>query len=199
MSRTCSCGATLPDDARFCHRCGKPLYEEPVVQGEAPPPETRVAPAPSESAINLSDPIALRTALSVAGITVLLEIAVRPLVLLAPLLGGFLAVMLYARRTGRYLSVSEGARLGWITALMNVLIATVLLSVFMAINGSAIINMIRDQMKTQGVPLEQQQFLSTTSGLITFALFMWIFVFGFTTLMHLAGGALGAKLARKPR
>ena len=25
----CTCGAQLPPDARFCHKCGKPQYDYP--------------------------------------------------------------------------------------------------------------------------------------------------------------------------
>src|SRR5438093_11633008 len=34
----CTCGAELPEDARFCHRCGKPQREEIVVEQPLPPP-----------------------------------------------------------------------------------------------------------------------------------------------------------------
>jgi len=40
MSEFCSCGAQLPPDALFCHKCGKPQRElvapEPEVQAERP-------------------------------------------------------------------------------------------------------------------------------------------------------------------
>src|ERR1700751_3927993 len=28
----CTCGAQLPDDARFCHRCGKPQFEDDIAR-----------------------------------------------------------------------------------------------------------------------------------------------------------------------
>src|SRR5258707_7098587 len=35
----CTCGAQLPEDARFCHKCGKPQRDEPhLVEPEPPPP-----------------------------------------------------------------------------------------------------------------------------------------------------------------
>ena len=38
----CTCGAALPEDARFCHKCGKPQYEEDIARlnavDEPPPP-----------------------------------------------------------------------------------------------------------------------------------------------------------------
>ena len=34
----CTCGAQLPPDARFCHKCGKPQYDYPVVEEAEPEP-----------------------------------------------------------------------------------------------------------------------------------------------------------------
>ena len=32
MPEFCTCGAELPPDARFCHRCGKPQREETALE-----------------------------------------------------------------------------------------------------------------------------------------------------------------------
>jgi predicted amidophosphoribosyltransferase len=41
MPEFCTCGAELPPDARFCHRCGKPQREEIEPETVAPiPPGT---------------------------------------------------------------------------------------------------------------------------------------------------------------
>jgi len=44
----CTCGAQLPPDARFCHKCGKPQYDYPAIEDErvepVPPPAVAAAP-----------------------------------------------------------------------------------------------------------------------------------------------------------
>ena len=37
----CTCGAQLPPDARFCHKCGKPQYDYPGVEEPEPAPPLR--------------------------------------------------------------------------------------------------------------------------------------------------------------
>ncbi len=39
MPDFCTCGAQLPPDALFCHKCGKPQREIAPVAAEAPAPE----------------------------------------------------------------------------------------------------------------------------------------------------------------
>ncbi|HYL84477.1 MAG TPA: zinc ribbon domain-containing protein, partial [Candidatus Angelobacter sp.] len=50
MPDFCTCGAQLPPDARFCHKCGKPQYDYPGLAEETappePPPVALPAPAP---------------------------------------------------------------------------------------------------------------------------------------------------------
>src|ERR1700722_12999897 len=48
----CTCGAELPPDARFCHKCGKPQYDYPGLVEETPEPLAPtivIAPARPES------------------------------------------------------------------------------------------------------------------------------------------------------
>jgi hypothetical protein len=67
MPEICSCGAQLPPDARFCHKCGKPQREEPLAEAligqmQAPlaPPAAVVAlPVP----LSFRNPVALRVGL----------------------------------------------------------------------------------------------------------------------------------------
>ena len=48
----CNCGATLPQDARFCHKCGKPQYESDIVRlQEHTREENSGGAATSESAL----------------------------------------------------------------------------------------------------------------------------------------------------
>src|SRR5258708_21315931 len=50
MPDFCSCGAQLPEDARFCHKCGKPQREEIVVEPPPAPPAAAAPPAPGDAA-----------------------------------------------------------------------------------------------------------------------------------------------------
>ncbi len=74
MPEICTCGAQLPPDARFCHKCGKPQREEIVVEpveAFAPQPPPLVEAAPLQ-ALNFRNPIALRVGLLAAGLLCLL-------------------------------------------------------------------------------------------------------------------------------
>jgi hypothetical protein len=44
MPDFCSCGAQLPDDARFCHKCGKPQRDEPLMVQEPEPVQRPIEP-----------------------------------------------------------------------------------------------------------------------------------------------------------
>ena len=72
MPEFCTCGAQLPPDALFCHKCGKPqrdivtpeiepnTYPAAVEASVAPPPPApRLQPLP----LNFHNPIAVRIAL----------------------------------------------------------------------------------------------------------------------------------------
>src|ERR1041384_1004295 len=117
MPDVCTCGAQLPPDAQFCHKCGKPQRE--IVEPEpaapppvlAPPPEPRRQTAP----VNFRNPAALRIALLVA-------ISATALGFVLPFLNwlaaGFFAVFFYCRKTGYELNVGGGVKLGWITGVL---------------------------------------------------------------------------------
>ena len=119
MSESCSCGARLPPDAVFCHKCGKPQREilvpeiqilEPVQS--APPPPLRPEPPP----LNFQNRAAVRIALLVAVSATLLSISIQPFISWAA--AGFVAVFFYRRKTGSLLNVNAGVRMGWITGLL---------------------------------------------------------------------------------
>ena len=72
VNEFCTCGARLPEDARFCHKCGKPQREEPEIEAlareaeptvevEAAPIPTATAP-PALSTIGFRNPVAVRAA-----------------------------------------------------------------------------------------------------------------------------------------
>jgi hypothetical protein len=121
----CSCGASLPEDARFCHKCGQPQYEEDIARlnavEEPPPPPTASLPTPATSLrplarISFANGRAVRITLSVAAFSLL---AVFFVALIAPALiiplflaAGFSAVRIYINRTNESLNPSGAAFLG---------------------------------------------------------------------------------------
>src|SRR5580658_6163261 len=108
MPDTCTCGATLPPNARFCHVCGKPQRDEPVMHAaaeQAAPPPVVAAPPPaviSALSVNFHNPVAVRVGLMMAAIASLLSCM--PYLSLGFFIwwvsAGFFSVYLYRRRTG---------------------------------------------------------------------------------------------------
>ncbi|MEI9814090.1 MAG: zinc ribbon domain-containing protein [Acidobacteriota bacterium] len=75
MPEFCTCGAQLPADARFCHKCGKPQRDEPVMEPEVATPVVvpveAVPPPVAAAPINLRNGIAVQSALLACGLTIL--------------------------------------------------------------------------------------------------------------------------------
>ncbi len=121
----CSCGAVLPEDARFCHKCGKPQYEEDIARlnaVEAPAPVPAAQPAATAqppSRIGFGNRRAVRITLAVAGFSLLAISIIANLAppLLFPILvaAGFTSVRVYLSRTAENLTASGGAALGAMT------------------------------------------------------------------------------------
>ena len=201
MPSSCSCGAPLPDDARFCHRCGKPQWEQDAAFTSAPEPPrvTATAPPPAPvsglSHVTLGNPLVLRTSLLVATLTAMIEMI--PFVsLIAPILGGFFTVSLYQRRSGVGGFVGDGAKLGWLTAVFNAILLTILISATISFSGFNM-DAVRDQMRHQAFSPEQLQMVNSPWFLAFIVLFGWLVLFAFSSLLHIAGGALGARFARQ--
>lgn len=209
MSESCSCGAVLVEDARFCHRCGKPHGESLLPPETAPEPPVApvarvVAPAP---AVSWHDPLAVRVALLTASVTAvpyLLLALMGPLLLVWFAGGGFSAVTLYRRHSGRVLTRREGARLGWLNGLIAFLIATVFFSVYLLFSG---INGLRD-MLISGLPHDApryQQVSAMYQDPAVFGLavvFAWVFLGALAALGSVAGGAFAGVrpgITRTPR
>ncbi|MGQ9632615.1 MAG: zinc ribbon domain-containing protein [Bryobacteraceae bacterium] len=207
MPEFCSCGAQLPPDALFCHRCGKPQRELPVVQEEpAPslPPVQPESPIPAlPPGIGLRNSQAVRVALLTGSLTFLVSLMPLPIVLRFLLLvaAGALSVYLYRRRSGMDLEVPSGARMGWITGLFCFVIFTVLFTVSVAVltvilRDASLEAAYRQQMSSMGMSPENIQqameALQNPAQLIGALLTAFVIL---TTLPAL-GGALGARLFR---
>jgi hypothetical protein len=209
MPEFCSCGAELPPDSLFCHKCGKPQREvtapEPEPESEAelvpgPPPAAPVAAEPQPPALNFHNLVAVRIAFVIAPVAFLLS-WIPAVNLLLWIAAGFLAVFFHRRRTGILLDVRAGVRLGWITGVIMFAITTVIFTltiVPLAANGS-IATLFRQQLKNPSDPNVQEalHMLETAPGLATILLVMLLMLFVFITLLSMAGGALGAKFVSR--
>lgn len=205
MPDFCTCGAQLPEDARFCHKCGKPQRDEPLLVEEQP--EVVIAPLPPPPAepppISFRNPAAVRVALAtgvpVVLLTGLLSAVAGALTIVVPLAGGFFAVYLYRRRTGERITVLAGARLGWISGIVVFAILTVLLTVMvLMLSQPDFVQSMRDQMaKMSSVSQEDLtkgiELLRTPSGLGLALLDAFVTY----TLLTALGGAVGAKFLNR--
>ncbi len=199
MREFCTCGAKLPEDARFCHKCGKPQRDEPLLAGEpvAPPPPPLPAVPPQFPPIGFHNRIAVRIALLFGLLSLimsgLLGQMVPAMFLIWLIVAGFLCVLLYRRRTGQRLSMLHGAHLGWICGLFVFAIVIVLFTVGVVSDPSALDKM-REQLKeAQGSGVDVNQVvdaLRTPSGIV----FGLLGAFLLLTALPAFGGAIGAKI-----
>lgn len=201
MAERCTCGAILPEDALFCHRCGKPqreiLVEEPEPEAVAPPP-LPVAPAPTP--IGFHNGPAVRIAL-VAGIVAIVVLMVTGQVAAMQLLfpfwliaAGFFAAYMYRRRTGQRLTPLSGAHLGWIAGIFGFVIMTMFLTVMgIALSEPSAVSMMRQQWESAGrsaadfnIILDAFHSPTKIAAVLSFVLLLF-------SVLPAFGGALGAK------
>jgi hypothetical protein len=194
MPEYCTCGAQLPEEALFCHKCGKPQREIVEPEPVAPPPEPLTAPPqaqarPEITTLSFRNPIAIRIAITAAGVATLLSF----LPYLNWLAAGFFAVFFYRRRTGALLTMESGVRMGWMTGVMMfammALLLTLSLLFFQAAGGIAA---VQAEFKNAVDPRVLEALKTLQSGPEVFRLLVTLFVF--TTLLSMAGGAIGAKM-----
>lgn len=212
MPEFCTCGAQLPPDARFCHKCGKPQQEEPA--SEAAPPDTNpLSPVPGRTssaaalekdaplALNFRNPVAVRVGLTLASVATLLSslpwLSYGGFIWLFS--AGFFSVYLYRRRTGQPLTVRSGARMGWITGVLSFVIITILFTIsIVAMRTGDLAGLYRERMPVQDRNMEQAlQLLQSPGGLASILLLSLLVMFVLITSICTAGGALGAKIAGK--
>lgn len=196
MSELCTCGAQLPPDARFCHKCGKPQREEPhLVEAEAPPPPPPPQPPPPEPArIGFHNRTAVGIALRVAVGAFLLSAVSGIFSILWLIAGGFFCVYLYRRRTGQRLSVLSGAHLGWLAGMFVFVIAAILVTALIALlTDPGFAAQAQEQWKRSFSEADVKRLLEVlrSPGGIASVFAMLFLSF---TLLPAFGGAIGAKL-----
>jgi hypothetical protein len=209
MPEYCTCGTQLVEGSRFCHKCGRPTSGEAEIPTEVPriilaPP---VLPAGVAQEVSFANPAALRIAFAAAALTILLDFNpfVGFLFIVWSMGAGFMAVWMYRKRTGRPLSVSSGAKLGWITGVFTFGIMTVLLTTFAVLSDGKWADEIHQQMTQQMTTNwahdpNYQQMLRTLENPATFAMAIFLVMVIFFVLLSLAsvaGGALGARFSNK--
>jgi hypothetical protein len=207
---SCTCGAILPEDARFCHKCGKPQFEENIaaLNSEQEPESIQTAPKPST--ISNAPPVGISFKNSRAVVISLVVAAGAmlcffPIALLAPPLFpvflcavGFVAVRVYKGRSAEALSTSAGARLGWMTGLWIFLVFAVLLALSAIMVASP---ELWQQLQETWARLPQTAPLTSLSqhDFLVRLLVMFPFFFFLFTLLPGLGGILGAKLTLRKR
>jgi hypothetical protein len=217
----CTCGAKLPDEARFCHKCGKPQFEEPPPIPEdttdlrelalanevrAAAEATLGAAAMGPAPISFHNGHAVRTAfLSALLVWMLMIVPIggpigilfRLFILLA---GGFVSVYFYNKRTGETLTVTAGARMGWITGVVFYVIWMVFFTITLILLQSegGLLKAYQEQLKESAAPqagVEQlMEIMKSPEMFATMLVVTLGVVFFVFTLSMIAGGALAAKI-----
>jgi hypothetical protein len=203
----CTCGAQLPPDARFCHKCAKPQYDDPAfhqeIEAAAPLPPPLLPVVPSVPNIDFHNRIAVRAGFVAAVLGVALSMVPLPLAPVRLLVGflaaGVLAAYLYRRRTGQALSVRSGARIGWITGIFAFTITMVLstLGTLAASSQGKLAEVLRSQALDPSQAEVINQALREPATLVVVILISLVMLFILLTALPILGGALCAKLLEK--
>ena len=202
MEQRCTCGAALPDDARFCHRCGKPQYEEDIARlAEQEPPSRPVSLLVEPAVLSSPGRISFKNSRAVATSIVAAVLAffgffvvastfypLWPMILLA---AGFFAVFAYNRHSREPISIAAGARLGMMTGLWFFL-AVAIIATFASVTLDTSTG-VQAWRQMQGMPQLAQLKIDDPhqmQRIILVSMFIGFFVF---TLLPGLGGILGAR------
>ena len=140
----CTCGAPLVENSRFCHMCGRPVFEDaapevtPIVR-QALPSQPSLAPLSGSPPVGFGNPIALRVAVLMSLGTMFIEMIpiVNLLFAVWGVAGGWCAVLLYRRLTGFALGIRAGARLGSITGVLTFVSLLVISTLALTVGGQS--------------------------------------------------------------
>ena len=210
MPPTCTCGAELPPDARFCHKCGKPQREDSASSNEAAvaeavftPPTVPIA-KPDFSSPDFHNPVAIRVAWIAASLSTLLNLALFLGFAVWLFSAGFLSSYLFSRRTASSLTVRTGARMGWLTGMLNFVMMTVLFTISVmsiASRPGGLSGFYREQFSQMGAATpnmdEAVRMLDSAGGLAMMFMLSLFVMFSVIMFFCTAGGALGAKVMEK--
>jgi hypothetical protein len=176
----------------------------------APPIEPPPLPA-AVSNINFRNSRAVTVSIMVAALTLLLLFTLAtiapPVVPFVFCAGGFLATILYTRRTGESISVQSGARMGFMTCLWAFVVILLMSCLVVAMLASPETRQtIQQQTPTafQGNPQMAEAMAKTLKSLdnpsdfILNLIFGIAFMFCIWSLLSMLGGIIAAKLARRP-
>jgi hypothetical protein len=199
MPESCTCGAVLVENARFCHRCGRAVGNEPasaVEQTSLADAPGAAASAPSERApvpVSFANPIALRVAFVMSLALLVLEMipGLNLLFLVWWLAAGFGAVLLYQRLTGMALTVRAGARLGSITGILTFVSMAVIFALSMLFMGKELFQ----QMIKQDPQISE--IIDNPAAMGTLFVLVLAVIFAMVVGTCAAGGALGARFAAR--
>ncbi len=204
----CTCGAQLPPDSRFCHKCGKPQFDYPNLEEPEPPPAAITPPPlPQASAapeISFRNGTAVRIGFVVALLAMVLVSTVASVipssawVMLGFFCAGVAAATWYARRTGQRLSMRSGARIGWITGIFCFAMALLIFTLFvLTITNPAALSALRSDANMNSNPNFQQMLkMMTDPKTAPFVIVgSLISMFILLTSLPMLGGAVGAKIA----
>ena len=201
MPEYCTCGAQLPPDARFCHKCGKPQfdYPEPEPEPALEPVAAVIVKRRDDTEISFHNRTAVRVSFLAALVAFLVTaFPLPPAITVIRLLvcfvaAGFLAVYVYKRRTGQAVTVRAGARLGWMTGIFSFAIATVLVA------GTMLsLSTFRQQLMGKDPNVDQViRMMDDRGAMVGMLLFVLLILFVLYTLLPMLGGALCAKVLEK--
>lgn len=195
----CTCGARLVENARFCHLCGRPVFDFPapeILETPAPRPAAAQANAGARTAplpVGFSNPVAVRISIIMSLATMLVEMipGVNLLMIVWVLAAGWCAVVLYRRTTGFALSVGAGARLGSITGILTFLSLLVIVTVTVTVMGK---DAFEEQFRRDP---QISQVLNDPGLMVATFLVALVILFAVVVGTCAAGGALGARYIRR--
>lgn len=203
----CTCGARLVESARFCHLCGRPVFEpvaaEAAESPQSPSPARQMLPqmTPAGRAtplpVGFGNPVALRVAVIVSLGTLLMDLmqGANPLLVLGGMIlwglaGGWCAVLLYRRLTGYALSVGSGARLGSIAGVLTFLSLMVISALVMTLRGNEVFEQLKKDPQLSQIPNDP--------ATLTIMFLLGVLVsFAIVVGPCAAGGALGARFTSR--